>query len=372
MVHSEFVELQRGVQLLRSENNESIQDLRADMQRNSYANKVSERAKGIRPKQKRASPISRIANMENHSEISAEVTAIQSLCQTSDQHTQTSLPWNSNVELDPEPKGTLRQDRYASCTPFTSAEDETTEEYIERNIVSRGCSILETKMTPKCSDIRQIIINRHWRFLGAWLSIVAYHEEDYQAYPIASTFKSSQKQSILEINLISRALSSQLRFTYGDFSGANGLCMSLNIPKVISEHDSIFLAIEKGDLEMLICHLRTGAYRPNDVTHKGVTLLGVRPQFLNSSILISPINRPLLTFPFQYAALSNQAGVYTFLIDQGAKVDACWMCSDALMCLSNLLLTGEPISADMFRILRSQLRKRDVEVIMRELATNSM
>ena len=126
-----------------------------------------------------------------------------------------------------------------------------------------------------CISNQARIIDHRWKSLGAWLSVVTYQESRYQTFPHLPSLSHTQKQTVLDITMMSRAISVRLQFTYGDFQGTNSLSVSLSTPRILNNDDKIFVKIFNVPLTEFTSFYREGNYCATDMDENQNTLLCV-------------------------------------------------------------------------------------------------
>lgn len=169
-------------------------------------------------------------------------------------------------------------------SPFTrhnrDVDTNNEEEYSEPMTTQSTRSLIGDKISSKASRLRKHILNQNWKFLGAWLSLIAYHEERYGDPQSGPVLNYLQAETTVEINLLSRMLTRQLRLSWNTYLSLGSLSISLETPMVIWEgEDSIKDVLWNGNRSEMIELFQTNKLHPNAMFSDGFTLLWVCPNF---------------------------------------------------------------------------------------------
>ena len=119
------------------------------------------------------------------------------------------------------------------------------------------------------------ILNRNWKYLGAWFKVVTYKASRFRDFPDLPDLNHDQKQTVLDIMIITRIIRAGLRFTYGDLHGANPPSVSLYIPRILHNGDQIFEKMRCLPLREFVSFFREGKYYATDMDDGQMTLLSV-------------------------------------------------------------------------------------------------
>ena len=123
------------------------------------------------------------------------------------------------------------------------------------------------------SQIR--ILDKHWKYLGAWLRVVTYQENRCRNYLEYPSLTHDEQQTVLDIEFLSRAISARLKLAYGDFQGSNGLSVSLSIPRILEDGDEIDYKLRNAPFNEFQTFFRKGHYHATDVFGYGWTMFEV-------------------------------------------------------------------------------------------------
>ena len=273
---SEFLESQRGAHNLLSENHETMSKLHADMQNLSTSTAVLRRRALVSRKRRPGLLGPRVIPRVEFEKAVATVAGRSDVCSTqSISLEETSDRAHSRCEASrlqsssSHARGDIALSGSTSQHPALqtlASQDQASQNSSSFNVLNHPTRHISTPRR---------ILDKHWKCLGAWLSVITYRESRNHDHREFSDLIRCEKQTVLEIGLLSRMICAQLRFAYGDFQAVNAISVSLSIPRKIPASDEIFNHIEVLPLREFVSFFLEGSYRATDITEEGMSLLSV-------------------------------------------------------------------------------------------------